>query len=578
MGKKAAVTAKNLLLKYIIPVFFICLGASYRLGENLYPVIYGDEFGYWAAGSFFAGLDWGDVTAINKYYGYGYGLLLAVILLVIKNIFAAYKAALIINIIMLAFCYIIAVNLTDRYVKDNGLKINDAAKICIAFFVSCYPSYFHLAQYTMAEIPTLLCTWAIIWVMYGYLSENSRKIYAILLVLLSTLSFMIHLRNIAMVAAVLFVMVLKQMLGKQKKQILSAAGITLLFALGIVFSLLIKNYYISSYYSFEAMRDTSNEFSGGAAKFSRILSVSGIYNSVIGLIGKLYYLFAAGFGFSFFAFAEGIKNIRQIRAKDNKAALFGFFLSFMTILYIGLNIVNFTDVSARFDYLTYGRYFENVIPPLMMMGLILICGQKISLRNIGIYYAVFLAISLFTEALQDYSLPTANVFICCSAISKALIKSGFKEGTLLAVGVFACICFALICFFSKKKRLIGISILLIVLSIYEISVSHYVIDNGEYSWSVSENQGDLELYEYILNEGSADNIYYLAEDENRVVDGIQYLLRDHKIKVITDVNGEKHILTYRKSLYASEMEKLGYDKVLETRRLIYWEPADDESK
>ena len=126
--------------------------------------------------------------------------------------------------------------------------------------------------------------------------------------------------------------------------------------------------------------------------------------------------------------------------------------------------------------------------------------------------------------------------------------------------------------------MVGICIVLALLSVYEIGISHYVIDNGEYSWSVSENQSDLELYDYIIKEGSADNIFYLAEDENRVIDGLQYLLRDHKIKVITDVNGEKNIITYKKSPSVSKMQKMGYYKVVETRRLIYWEPRNSGSE
>ena len=83
--------------------FIVLLGISllliylFKIDSLNTICVIGDEFGYWASGAYFAGLDWGDVACFNPYYSYGYGLWLSLIIKFFDDSILAYKVAIILN-------------------------------------------------------------------------------------------------------------------------------------------------------------------------------------------------------------------------------------------------------------------------------------------------------------------------------------------------------------------------------------------------------------------------------------------------------------------------------------------------
>ena len=52
----------------------------WHVSVNYYPKVFGDEYGYWGAAAYFAGIGWNDITSMNEYYGWSYGLIMSFIL------------------------------------------------------------------------------------------------------------------------------------------------------------------------------------------------------------------------------------------------------------------------------------------------------------------------------------------------------------------------------------------------------------------------------------------------------------------------------------------------------------------
>ena len=72
--------------KILVGILALALFFIYMLqvSELKMISIIGDEFGYWASGSFLAGFDWSDVASYNAYYSYGYGIWLYLILKIVN--------------------------------------------------------------------------------------------------------------------------------------------------------------------------------------------------------------------------------------------------------------------------------------------------------------------------------------------------------------------------------------------------------------------------------------------------------------------------------------------------------------
>lgn len=160
---------------YILPCLLLMFLTMYHIEDNALPKIFGDEYGYWAAGAYFAGLDWHEITSLNDYYGWGYGIFLSFILRLSLSSELCYKIAIGLNGVFLCAIYIIALKLSEEIVCHKYKLVNAA----VAFAAAIMPSTLYYTQYTMAEVFITLCYWCIVYFAWKILIYNSW-IYEIL--------------------------------------------------------------------------------------------------------------------------------------------------------------------------------------------------------------------------------------------------------------------------------------------------------------------------------------------------------------------------------------------------------------
>ena len=80
----------------------VCHGISKSYGFY-FPA---DEFCYWSYAAGLAGYDWSDIASLGSYYSYGYSLILLPVFLIFKDGVIAYRAAMVVNIALLAVCFL----------------------------------------------------------------------------------------------------------------------------------------------------------------------------------------------------------------------------------------------------------------------------------------------------------------------------------------------------------------------------------------------------------------------------------------------------------------------------------------
>ncbi len=567
----------RLIYIYIIPMMLIFMAGIYRLGEHLYPIIYGDEYGYWAAGSYFAGLHWEDVTTINPYYGFGYGLFLSLIIRFVHDPIIDYRIALWCNVIALCITYLLIYRIQERILRLLKKKLPEKLKVMIGMVVASYPSYIQSVNYTWAEIPTMLFTWIGVFFVILYIDEN-RNISQILLIVVSILMISIHLRNIGFLLAAITFLIFVNLITGQKKRILIIFPV---LAIGMMIFYFVKDKYTSEYYVelVNNLHDSTNEGAGVFNKVLMLLTWEGFMSFVSSLCGKVFYLFVATYGVAIVPivlFARrmvcGIKK-RQLEKIDYMLL----FAMLLASAMVGICSIFVIQYDSRFDLLMYGRYFENSVPVLLLLGMIILSttykeAHRPLLIGSGLF---FLFICKIVEGTQNYSLPTSNVFCNLTLVAKWLIRNNYKQGTLVIVTMFSILMFLAICVCLRMNNKSLAVCLLSTIVIYQISTASFVTEMGFYNWAIAENASDLELAEVIRDLNIQDDLTFYPNGFNTHADGLQYLLMNSTIHVIGEICGEeKYVLTSAFDSINAKMKSKGYENIGVSKRLILWKKSN----
>ena len=117
-----------------------------------------DEYGYWAAAAYMSGTDWAEITSFNSYYGFGYGVILAPILLCTNDGVTAYQISMIVNALLVCGIYVIAV----KVIEEIRPELKTSIKIFVALTAVLYTGTIYYAQFTLAEIPLIFVYWLIV--------------------------------------------------------------------------------------------------------------------------------------------------------------------------------------------------------------------------------------------------------------------------------------------------------------------------------------------------------------------------------------------------------------------------------
>lgn len=345
--------------------------AGYSVSRVYGFVLFPDEFGYWSYAAHLAGYDWSDMTSLGSYYSYGYSLILFPVFQLCKDAITAYRVAVLCNYIFLFIAFVCLQKTLCRICKTTDINESEQNKEKIVLFAAVavfYPCNLFYATMTMTETLLMACYVIIVCLMYDYLSENKASTL-ILLVMMLVYIFFVHMRAVGVLAAGMITLFLHFMIksGRRKQMILAAGlGIAALLA-----GYLIKRQ-VSQFYTDTAI----NDFGGQIQKLQSILSLKGLHNLLTSITGKLLYLGLATYGLFYWGIFGLVRTlVHAIRNTRKNQILFILFLLMATAAQIMVTAIYLIQ-PQRIDCVTYGRYNEFILTPVIALGAIFLWKSK----------------------------------------------------------------------------------------------------------------------------------------------------------------------------------------------------------
>lgn len=198
------------IMAAVIFAFGIC-----QILEIGQPVIFDDELGYWANSSFFLGQDWRSIAGNIRYYSYGYSLLLVPVRLLAGglgwNWRQMYEAVVIMQGMMLAAGFLLAVRLCKRYLTDFHWLARDAA----CFTAMLYPTYIVYAHIAWTETLLAFLVWLFLYLMMRLTDQPTARNH-LCFALLSFYMYAVHQRCLAAVVAAIIIVLYMRFLKENK--------------------------------------------------------------------------------------------------------------------------------------------------------------------------------------------------------------------------------------------------------------------------------------------------------------------------------------------------------------------------
>lgn len=368
----------------------VCHGISKSYGFY-FPA---DEFGYWSYAAGLAGYDWSDIASLGSYYSYGYSLILLPVFLIFKDGVIAYRAAMVVNIALLAVCFFI--------LQKMGRTFYAAA-------VVFYPTWLFYAGTTFAEILLVTLYLTTCMLLLKYLQTDNKRYMALMLAAMFYM-YLVHLRAIGVLVSGTAVLLLYNIRkysirkyimrngGRKVRSVLvPAAAAAVILAVGLLMGLFIKNYWTGMVYGDTA--DTlknANDYAGQFEKIAYIFSIEGLKNLIISVSGKILYLGLASYGIAYFGIIYAVRRVREKK-------YFPLFVLLTTVAALMICAI-YTIRPGRVDTLTYGRYHEYVMPVLLMMGIKELGSKAVSAKRTMCRIAVMLELEAVMTWLVTVSL------------------------------------------------------------------------------------------------------------------------------------------------------------------------------
>lgn len=260
------------ILQFVLMLGIFILGI-WRIYEINQPIIFSDEYGYWANSSYFLGQDWSSLTSKIGYYSYGYSLLL-VIIRVIQRVFdlhwsEMYELGILLNALMLVLGYLMAVKISKRYFdKYNWIRRN-----IVCFVAFLYSSNIFYAHLTMTETTIYFCFWLFLYLVMKSIDKPSVANH-MLLALVSVYVFAVHQRTIAILITAIIIVIYQKIL--RNNRLIDVVAFWLTMTVCLVINSVIKSDLQQSFY-LASGHLTSNQI------FEKIFSTKNLLLVVAGI-------------------------------------------------------------------------------------------------------------------------------------------------------------------------------------------------------------------------------------------------------------------------------------------------------
>lgn len=541
---------KNLCLDILFLVFtaIICI---WNLKDINYVRVVDDGFVYWGIGAAFAGYDWKDLLSVSQYYAYGYSILLVPLFWLTKlgvSMTAIYRIAILLNIFFVWGNYL----LSCKILKELEVRLPDTVKQIASGLAALYIGNVIQINFAWTECCLYFVYWLIVYLMVKVCKKPDYKHTFFLLLSLAYI-VMVHMRAVGVVIAaamVLVLYILSNFRNLNKKWI----GFVLIESavLALITAVLRKAVTASVYLGGTAVESTNN-VSANLEKTQSLLSVSGILDLVMSMLGKLYYAGTASFVLAFVGAAVAVfalvKKVLQRWKEKEKFGITEWAMLFVLLSFLGENGISAIfkcfryfsadAISARGDTIVFGRYSDFVIGPMILLGIYALYHIKEYVKEIftACLFLVVCAVSVQFQynVLAYYGRDAYTTFRDNSSYWVGALYQQDLTYFAYYVAFVSLLIFGVLCFLvvlnKEKKYLygIGLTVVAVAWGIAGIKNSADFIEEKKFK------EKDVVSVYNIVNETDGEVPVYLAYHNNREafidVKVLQWMLGERPVKL-----------------------------------------------
>lgn len=293
-----------------------------------------------------------------------------------------------------------------------------------------------------------------------------------------------------------------------------------------------------------------NDYGSIMGNVKRIFCLDGIRKLFVNIIGKIYYLFTSSCFLVFYAMIEmiyiiycGLFNIKNEEKKED-IFLISIYLVFSVFFAIAIASIFLLDYSRQ-DTITYGRYTEYVIGPLLVLGFYILLKRKVTFKLICIGCILEVMMSciiknvIMMEGLKEYYDNNA-----VGLVRNIMFLYGQLENKNFAVSILVLTFLQSISiFFLFKVKKNGSNILAVILCIIIWVRSGDAVFEHNTLRQQTNLLDTVELAQYLKVNAGEESIYYLnVWDGFTIIDYMQFQLVKYPIKVIEPDDLEDEIM------------------------------------
>lgn len=534
--------------KWVLPSFlsFVLFAlAIWGIGDFNQLLLYDDEFGYWMASAYLTGTDWKSVGSEIPYYSYGYGfLILTPIRLIFSSPATMYRAAIVVNGLLLVGSYWIARNVAHQLFEDANQMLIDV----VCFVVMLYPSNLTFSHIAWAECTLVFVFWVFVWLSLRVIKKpsvlNHIGIAAVVMYL-----YVVHQRTLGVAIATVMVMVWCFCVDKSRRKSIIVFAVTMVGLM--VVHKLIKTDLLNEYY-FNNLKVDRNNMGGQIDKLANILTGEGLLNLLASIVGKLFY-FAVGTVMMMWWCAEFLVknavsyfeksfNKKQKRIAENLSSTVSIWYFWLLLAFAGTFLISaifLMDVS-RNDVLLYGRYVEYMIGIYFLIGIMMFLKDGKWLSKTVVYFFVVFAGAWFSQNVLDKCGLTSYQAYHSICTSLFLKKGVSADGAVWEYAVFGFVFSIFVMLLIKaepwKKHDFArkaIAILSVVCLFVHTAYGLVFSTVTEKQLLRIVNIQNVVSWIDVVDNDMSQNVYYLSNTESRYwSESFQFLLAEKPLTVI----------------------------------------------
>lgn len=532
----------------------------YRIQDYDQIIYIKEEARIWGGMFSVIGNNWIDFSSNPSLFSFGYSFILLPLNLLIKEPASMYKAAIILNAVLLCCTFLITIRVACRlFPKKNQMQI-----FSVCFLLICYPGYSIVRSLSVPDIMLLFLFWIIIWLYISIIDRVSNfKLILFGLVVVIAVAIKSSFIILMLASGISILILFKRQVIDEKQSAL--LGLELI--LGLIVVSLIDNYWLNLIVSDNKNIEASSlqVLLNGIVKGWNDYGIVGFLQE---LLGKLFALSASSFMFCIPGIYYGYKKIRSDKEQENK--------NYMIVLFIGLIFIGMLILSCSFDLsnntldsLVNIRDLQIISGPIILYGILKVLDNKYWLKEM-IVYSILLTVGTFTLSSMLNSLGNRTVDeYNCGILSLFYLEDVSFSTVLFPITILVIVIVYINLYLYKLK---GVKIWLnklrsflgvFITAFISIYIANY-LDTTLIIDRINECKKDtMQIVDLLKNSSYDGNIYYVKteHEQDNNISSLQFLLPDKKINIIDPFSTDNEASSVRK--YEE------YIKYKKSKKIIY---------